>query len=170
MLSNTMIEKLNKQINEELFSAYLYLSMANYCRSSGLNGCSNWFTAQAGEEMTHAMKIYTYIGSHQETAVLKAISEPKSQFSSVKEAFEDALKHEKHITSCISHLMESAHSEKDHATAVFLQWFVKEQVEEEESVSTVLDQLNLIDGSKGAMFALDKQLGKREIKFGSSEQ
>ncbi len=162
MLKNKMKEALNKQINEEFYSAYLYLAMSAYFESTGLKGFANWMMVQYKEEMDHAMKFYRYILSHGEDVKLMAIKEPPNKWKSPLHAFEETLKHEQHITKCMNDLVDIAEELKDRATYNFLQWFIDEQVEEEENDREIIDRLKLIEGSKHGLFMLDKDLAQRQ--------
>ncbi|NCC53012.1 MAG: ferritin [Spartobacteria bacterium] len=161
MISDTMTKALNKQINNELYSAYLYFSMSAFCSSEGYKGAANWFYIQTMEEMTHAKRIYDYVNSRGGRAIMQAIAEPPASFDSYEKLFEDALKHEQFITQCFNELMELAREEKDHATQIELQWFVTEQVEEEENVTDILGELKLSGGDKRALLMIDRDLAAR---------
>jgi ferritin len=156
-----MVEALNDQINAETYSAYLYLSMSAYCTVIGLKGAATWFFVQTQEEMTHAMRFYNYINSQGGHVVLKAIEKPPAQFKSLTDMYEAALKHEKYITGRINDLVNLARKEKDHATDVFLQWFVTEQIEEEQNDVDVLAKLKLGGKDGSALFMIDNELGTR---------
>ncbi len=162
MLSERMEKALNDQVNAELYSAYLYLSMSSYFDSIDLQGCALWMKAQTQEEMVHAMKIYDYVLERGGRMVLKAIEAPKSSWDSPLAVFEDAYEHEKYVTSLINNLVNLAIEEKDHATQIFLQWFVSEQVEEEASASAVVQKLKLA-GEGGGLFMVDRELGQRQL-------
>ena len=161
-MKKEMLEKLNEQINNELFSSYAYLAMAAYFNSKNLNGFAGWFYKQAEEERAHAMKIFHYLFERGEKVSLKAIAQPTLEWKSTLEVFKDALKHEKGITKNFNDLTNLAISQKDHATQIFLQWFVKEQVEEEASVDAVIQKLEMIEESVQGLLFLDSMLGKRE--------
>lgn len=161
MLKKRVEELLNNQINEELFSSYLYLSMAAYFEAVGLKGFANWMSVQSQEEKFHADKFYNYINERGGRVVLKAIDEPKIEWESALEALQDTLTHEQKITSLINNLTDAAIEEKDHATVNFLQWFVAEQVEEEANANDLLDQLQFIDGNKSGLYMMDKELKTR---------
>lgn len=161
MLSKKMEESLNEQVNKEMFSAYLYMSMSIHAGDMGLKGFSNWFMVQYHEEMSHAMKLYDYIHSRGGRVVLKAIEAPAAAFDSAMDMFQKTLAHEEFITASINDLMEIAIAEKDHATRIFLQWFVTEQVEEEENDHEIIDQLKLIGDSPQGLMMLDKELAGR---------
>ena len=162
MLSKKLEDAINKQINAELWSAYLYLSMSTHFANEGLPGIANWFEIQFNEEQEHAMKFMNYMVAKGSKVVLQPIEKVDSSWDSVLSAFEDTLAHEKVVTALINDLVAIARDEKDFATDNMLQWFVSEQVEEEDSVQTIIDALRLI-GSKGyAIYMLDKDLGQRE--------
>jgi len=161
MISKKVEDALNEQVNKEMFSAYLYMSMSVHAGDMGLKGFSNWFMVQYHEEMSHAMKLFDYIHSRGGRVVLKAIEAPASTFDSVMDMFEKTLAHEEFITASINDLMETAMAEKDHATQIFLQWFVTEQVEEEENDHEIIDQLKLIGSNSQGLMMLDKELAQR---------
>lgn len=161
MLNDKMLQELNKQINEELFSAYLYLSMSAYFSEKNLNGFANWMRVQYQEESFHANKLYDYVINRGGTVVLEAIAKPQTTWKDEVDIFTETLKHEQHITSRINHLVEIAHAEKDHASATFLQWFVNEQVEEEANVNEILGELKLIAGNGYALLMIDRELKQR---------
>ncbi len=161
MLTRTIEEAFNKQLNAELYSAYLYLSMSASCTGKGLKGFANWFMVQYHEEMFHAMRIYEYLGLQGGAAVLKSLAQPPADFESPLEMFRKTLAHEQFITKSINDLMELAFAEKDHATQIFLQWYVTEQVEEESNDNEIIAQLNLIKDNPQALLMLDKDLSAR---------
>jgi ferritin len=163
MLSERIQDALNRQLNAEAYSGYLYLSMAAYFESTGLKGCATWMYMQAREEFFHSSKFYNFINDRGGRVLLTAIDAPETEWASPTAAFQAALEHEQKVTALINGLVNLALEEKDHATNIFLQWFVTEQVEEEQSVGEVLQQLRLIvDGGNGN-FMLDKELGTRAI-------
>lgn len=162
MISEKMTQALNKQINEELYSAYLYLSMSAHSESKGLHGFAHWLKAQYREETEHAMKMYQYLLDQGAPVKLQAIAEPPAEFGKEREMFEQVLKHEQHITKCIYDLVETAIAEKDYATHTFLQWFVMEQVEEEASAGEILDKLKMVGDKVNALFMIDRNLGMRK--------
>ena len=162
MLSDRMEKALNGQVNAELYSSYLYLSMNAYFKSVNLDGFANWMYAQAQEELMHAMKFYDFINQRGGRTLLAAIEAPPDQWDSPLAVFEDTLKHEKKVTGLINGLVDIAMEERDHATQIFLQWFVTEQVEEEESVGNVLEQLKLLGDAKQGLFMMDRQLATRQ--------
>ncbi len=161
MLSKKMEKELNEQINREMYSAYLYMSMSSHSNSIGLTGFANWFMVQYNEEMEHAMKIYDYVNSQGGKVKLMAIDEPLSDFKNPMDMFQKTLKHEQFITKCINELVDLSINEKDHATQIFLQWFVTEQIEEEGNDNDIISKLELA-GSKGnGLFMIDKELSIR---------
>jgi len=151
----------NKQINAELFSAYLYLSMSAYFESENLAGMANWMRVQAQEELGHAMKFFDFINERDGRVILAQVDAPKTQWDSPLDAFGDAYRHEQKITGLIHELVDLSLSEKDHAANTFLQWFVTEQVEEEASVLTIVDKLKMVGDNSVAVFMLDGELGQR---------
>jgi len=153
---------INDQIEKEFYSYYLYLSMAAHFESNNLKGFGHWLRVQAKEEAEHAMKLYDYLISRGGKVVLKSIAAPPNEWKSYKDLFDDAYKHEQKVTGLITKLVELAEREDDHATEVFLQWFVKEQVEEEASAQEVLHKIQLIGSQGSALFLLDSELGKRQ--------
>jgi ferritin len=162
MFTEKMRDALNEQINAELYSSYLYLSMAAYFKQISLNGFARWMEAQALEEMSHAMKFYDFIHERGSKVQLKPIQGPPTQWDSPLAVFEEAYKHEQLVTSLINNLVNLSVEGKDHATNNFLQWFVSEQVEEEASADEVVQQLKLVgDGQGGGLFMLDRELGQR---------
>ncbi len=161
MLKDKMVDALNQQINEEMYSAYLYMAMSAYFDSLGLKGFANWMMVQYNEEMDHAMKIYHYLQAQGAEIKLKAIAEPQQKWDSPLDAFKATLKHEQHITECINNLVDIAEELKDRATYNFLQWYIDEQVEEEENDREIIDKLELIGDSKNGLFLLDKELSSR---------
>lgn len=161
MISDTMLKALNTHVNEEWYSAYLYMSMSAYASDQGLSGVANWFRVQYGEEMMHAMKFYDYILEQGGRLRLQAIQEPPHEFDSLEALFRGALDHERHITGCINELVSLAISEKDYATQTFLQWFVTEQVEEEANASEVLSRIRLVGQDGRGLLLIDSQLAQR---------
>lgn len=161
MIKDKMINELNKQINRELFSAYLYLSMSAYFAGENFLGMANWMNIQAKEEMTHAMKLYGYVLDCGETVILEAIEKPKTSWDSPLNAFKEALEHEKFITQSIYDIVSLARDEKDYATEIFLNWFVTEQVEEEDNVTRIINNLGMVKDSSNGMFMIDRELGTR---------
>jgi len=161
MLSNKMEAAINQQINAEMYSSYLYLSMATYFESISLGGFSNWMRQQAQEEMFHGMKMFDFVCERGGRVTLKAIDEPPSEWSSVLDVIENVLAHEQKVTGLINDLVNLALDERDHATNIFLQWFVSEQVEEEDTAGGLVDKLKLIGGDANGLFMLDTELATR---------
>jgi len=161
MISKKMEKALNGQVNAEMYSAYLYLSMESYFKSLNLNGFANWMRVQTQEEMIHAMKIYDFINGRGGRVTLKAIEGPPIEWDSPLAVFEAVYVHEQKVTGLINELVNLAIKEKDHATNTFLQWFVNEQVEEESSADKVVQQLKMMENAPGGMFMLDRELGQR---------
>ncbi|HBA89522.1 MAG TPA: ferritin [Geobacter sp.] len=161
MLSKRLIAALNKQLNNELYSAYLYLSMSSYAGSIGLKGSANWFMVQYQEEMVHAMKFFSFINSRGEHVELAAVAAPPTEFPSLLGMLEQTLAHEQFITSSINELTDLALSEKDHATNIFLQWFVTEQIEEEENDRDIIGKLKLIGDNGQGLLMLDAEMAAR---------
>jgi len=151
------------------YSGYIYLSMSAHFGSQNLGGMANWMRIQAHEELMHAMRFYNFINERGGRVILAQVDEPKTDWNSALDAFEDALKHEQLVTSLIHGLVDLAVSEKDHAANNFLQWFVEEQVEEENSVQTVVDKLRLVGDNGVALFMLDGELGRRVQESESEE-
>lgn len=162
MLPKILEEELNKQINEELFSAYLYFSMSAHFEAENWKGFARWLKIQALEELTHAEKFYNFVLERGGRVELLALEKPQKEWKNALQAFEDGLKHEQHITNRINHLMDLAIKEKDYATQSMLKWFVDEQVEEEANFSEIVAKLKMIEDSPRALFYLDHELGKRE--------
>jgi ferritin len=159
-----MVKSLNEQINKEIYSAYLYLSMSSYCTFKGWDGFANWFMVQYQEEMTHAMKIYNYVNDQGGRVELMKIEKPPSEFGSPLEMFEKTLEHEKFVTQCINDLVDLADEENDHPTEIFLQWYVTEQVEEEANDNEIISKLKLVGEEGNGLFMIDKELGTRVFK------
>jgi len=164
MINKPMQDAMNEQINKELFSSYLYLSMAAYFEGRNLPGFANWMRIQADEEREHAMKFYNFIlerGGHVE---LKAIEAPKSEWGSILEVVEEVAAHEAKVTASIHALYEVALAEKDYPSQVMLQWFITEQVEEEGSAAEIVASMKMIEARETAVLHLDHQLSKRKAE------
>ncbi len=162
MINARMQEALNEQIKHELESGYLYLSVAAYFHSEGLDGMARWMRVQAHEEFNHAMKFFDHIKERAGRIELLALTKPKKEWSSPLDAFQDAYHHEQFITSKINALIELAAKEADFAVRPLLHWFVEEQIEEEASTSQVVQMLERIGSSGSGLVMLDRELGKRE--------
>lgn len=166
MLSAKMEEALNQQVNAELYSAYLYLSMSAYFSQVNLNGFAHWMRLQAQEELSHALKIYDYVNDRGGRPFLDTIDAPPKSWESPSQVFENVLNHEQKVTAMINNLVDQAIQEKDHATNHFLQWFVSEQVEEEASANAVLEKVKMTGDQGGGLLVLDQELGKRVLAPG----
>ncbi|MBN2588613.1 MAG: ferritin [Sedimentisphaerales bacterium] len=161
MIGKKMEKALNEQVNAEMYSAYLYLSIESYFKSLNLNGFANWMRVQTQEEMFHAMKMYDYLIERGGRILLKKIEGPQTEWKSPLDAFKTVSKHEQKVTGLINNLVDLAIEEKDHATNSFLQWFVTEQVEEEANADELVKQLKLMENAPGGMFMLDRELAQR---------
>ncbi len=161
MITKRMEEALNGQINKEFYSAYLYLAMSAYCNQINMPGAEHWFRMQYDEEILHMAKIFDYVMQHGGSAHLQQINEPPREFGTVLEIFETSLKHEQFVTRSINKLLDVAVKEKDHATQVFLQWFITEQVEEEANVDDIVQRLKLAGDNGGALMMMDEKLALR---------
>ncbi len=156
-----MQEALNDQLKWEFYSGYLYLSMSAYFLSINLPGFANWMHVQAQEELSHGMKFFDFINERGGRVFLQAADAPPSEWSSPLDVFEEAYAHEQIVTGRINDLVNLALEERDHASNIFLQWFVSEQVEEEANADGVVQQLKLMGDARGGLFMLDKELGQR---------
>jgi ferritin len=162
MFTSAVQDAMNQQVNAELYSAYLYLSMAADFEAENLHGMAHWMQIQAKEETGHALKFFKYIAERGGRVTLTAIAAPPTQWDSPLALFEQVYKHECHVSSLINKLVELAAAEKDHASEVFLQWFINEQVEEEANASDILHQLKMVGDSKQGLFLLDRHLAQRQ--------
>ncbi len=162
MISKKMQKAINEQINRELYSSYLYLAMSAWAELQGYKGAGTWMAVQAQEENGHAMKFFRYLLDQGATVELAAIQKPPTEFKSLASVFEETLKHEKFVTSCIHDLMTLAKAEKDYASEILIQWFVTEQVEEEASAAEILGQIKMAERSPGVLLAIDRGLGQRK--------
>lgn len=161
MISEKMQNAFLDQINKELYSEYLYLSMKAYFASLNLNGFANWMDCQVKEERAHAMGMFDYVLERGGNVELEAIEKPDTKWASPLAVFKQVLSHEEYVTSRINALMDVADETKDRAALIFLNWYLKEQVEEEATAGGILAQLELIGDDKHALFALDKELAQR---------
>jgi ferritin len=161
MIGKAMQDLMNEQINKELFSSYLYLSMAAYFEERNLAGFAHWMRVQEAEERVHAMKLYDFILERGGVVTLKAIEAPKTEWKSSLEVAEEVAAHEAKVTASIHALYELALKEKDYASQVMLQWFISEQVEEEKNAAEIVANLKLIEERGTAVLMLDHQLAKR---------
>lgn len=160
-----LLKALNEQINAEMYSSYLYLSMATDCADKGFAGFCNWFKVQAQEEMVHAMKIYDYVLERGEKVIHEAIAAPPSSWETPLQIFTAAYDHEKHVSGLIRGVYKVARDVFDPATEIFLQWFISEQVEEEANASEVVQQIKMAEGVPAALLMLDKDLAGRPLLF-----
>ena len=161
MISKKMTAAINDQINKEMYSAYLYLSMSAYASEQNLDGLASWMKLQAQEEMGHAMKFYGYLQEQEAAVKLKAIDAPPTSFASPVKIFQDSLAHEKKVTASIHKLVDLARAEKDYASEIMLQWFVTEQVEEEATAAGILAKLKQIGADPRGLYLIDRELGAR---------
>ena len=161
MLNKKVEDAIKQQVNAEIFSSYLYYSMAAYFESLSLKGFSHWMRVQALEELTHVQKFVAFVSDRGGRVLMEAVEGPPTEWESPLAAFEAVYEHEVKVTGLINKLMDLALQERDHATVSFLQWFVTEQVEEEASVDDVVQKLKLVDKTEGGLFLLDQELDKR---------
>ncbi len=169
MMKADLQKAFHKQINEELYSAYLYAAMVNFFESKNLPGFATWMRAQTIEELIHAEKLISYLHERGADVKLDAIAKPTSTWKSPLAAFEAAYKHECHISKCIDNLYARATKAGDNAAAIFLNWFVNEQVEEEASADEIVQQLKLAQDAPGALFMLDREMGARKPAMPAAE-
>jgi len=162
MTSKSMVAALNGQVKAELYASYLYYSMAVYCERQNLFGFANWMHVQASEEREHAERIVKFLQDIGETVVLEAIEKPPSEFGSPKNVFEKALEHERKVTAMIHKLMDQAVAEKDYRSQGMLQWFVNEQIEEEEQTAAVVARIEQVEERMSGIHWIDKMLGERK--------
>ncbi len=161
MLSKTILTAFETQIKNELEAAYLYLSMSSYCNAANFPGFSKWLRMQAQEELGHGMKLFDYVHHRGSNATLQAIAEPKASFKYIAEVFDVVFEHEKKVTGLIHKLYETALKENDYASQIELQWFITEQVEEEQTASTIVEQLKMIGDNKAMLLMMDRQMAAR---------
>ena len=170
MIKGKIQEALTSQLNAELFSSYLYLSMSAFFESINLKGFANWMRVQAQEELVHAMKFYDFIIERGGKVVLSSIESPPTEWASPLAVFEHAYQHEQKVTGLINTLVDLAIAEQDHATNNFLQWFVAEQVEEEASADEVVQKIKLMGDASGGLFMLDRELAQRVFTLPATTQ
>jgi ferritin len=163
MISKKMADRINEQINKEMYSAYLYLAMSARMSEAGFKGVGNWLLIQYHEEMFHAMKFLNYLQDHGATVQLKQIAVPEFKETTVKDIFQHVLEHEKGVTKSIHEIMALAIEEKDYATQVLDEWYVNEQIEEEKNASEILQTLTLLGNAPQGVFLLNIELGKRKL-------
>jgi ferritin len=160
-MNDKIQETFNNQINAELYSSYLYLSMSSWLEAKNFKGFSSWMRVQAQEELSHALKFIDFVQERGGRVILTQLEGPKTEWSSLKEVYEDTYNHERHVTSLIHEMVDVAMSERDHAANNFLKWFVDEQVEEEASALEILEKLKLVGEDGAALFMIDGELGQR---------
>ena len=160
-MNKSVEEAFNDQINEELFSSYVYLAMAAHFETLNLEGFTNWMKHQAQEELAHAIRLFDHINRRGGRVELEAIGKPPLEYGTPVEVFEKALAHEQHISKCIHELFKVAQEENDYPAQLELQWFVEEQVEEEESTGRVVDQLRMAGDNQSALLMLDREMAQR---------
>ena len=161
MLSEKLLKYLNEQVNFEIYSAYVYLSMAAYCESVDLSGFSNFFKVQSQEELFHAMKFYDYIFQKNGIVTLEQIEKPNSNYENIAHVFEIGYEHEQIVTSKIYKIADIATEEKEHSTLSLLNWFINEQVEEENNFNTILKKIKRAENNPAALYMLDDELATR---------
>lgn len=161
MLDKKVVELLNNQVNKEFYSAYLYLDFSNYYYDLGLDGFGNWYKIQAQEERDHAMLFVQYLQNNGEKVILEAIEKPGVELASPKAVLGEGLKHEQYVTSLIHNIYDAAHSVKDFRTMQFLDWFVKEQGEEETNADNLVKKFELFGDDPKSLYMLDNELGAR---------
>jgi ferritin len=167
MISKKMADRINEQINREMFSAYLYMSMSARMTEAGYRGVGKWLMVQYHEEMFHAMKFYGYLQDQGAAVDLKAIALPSFKETGIKELFQHVLEHEKGVTKSIHEIMAQAVEEKDYATQSLAEWYVNEQVEEEKNDMDILQAIDLVGNSAQGLFLLNIELGKRDLGVAS---
>jgi ferritin len=169
MLNETVQEAINRQINNELFSMYSYLSMSAYCESLQFRGCAHWMRLQAQEEYVHAMRLYDFLIARQGRVKLLPIAQPQIEFKSLLEVFEKALAQEQSVTAQINSLYELAFQQKAFAALVELEWFINEQVEEEQSARDIVHKFKLVGNDPASLLDLDRELGGRQPEPAAGE-
>ena len=162
MLSTSLEKTINDQIKNELYSAYLYLSMSAYLEANNLPGSARWMRLQYEEEVSHAMKLFDYIHDRGGRVVLQAIDQPAAEFGSLLEVFQQALEHEQKVTGMINRIYDLAVKENDYPTQIEMQWFITEQVEEEKTAGDIVDQLKMVGDHGPSLIMLDQYLGSRQ--------
>ena len=161
MLSSNLYNAINEQINAEMWSAYLYLSMSMDCQAKGYNGIANWFYVQFQEEQAHARIFMNYLNSVDAKVELLPIAEVRTSWDSVLDMFKQTLEHEKKVTAMINNIAAIANADKDYAAINRINWFIDEQVEEEESARDMIAAFEAVEGNKYGMYMLDKELAAR---------
>jgi len=161
MLSPKLEDALNRQLNAEMYSSYLYLAMAAHFHAADMEGFAHWMVVQSQEEMMHTMKFFNFINDRDGRVALAEIPAPPGEWPGTREVFEATYRHEQEVTASIDRLADLADEENDRAAKVFLQWFISEQVEEEASVKSIIQKLKMVGDSGGGLYMLDKELGAR---------
>ncbi len=161
-MSKALRDAMNDQIRHELYSAYLYLSMAAYFEALNLPGFAHWMRVQAREEAGHAMKFFDHLGDRGERVTLQALEQPPTDFPSPQETFAQALQHERRITRLVQNLYQLATRENDLSSLPLLHWFLEEQIEEEKSVEQILEALRRIGGNGRGLVGMDRERARRE--------
>ncbi|WP_295543595.1 ferritin [uncultured Thiohalocapsa sp.] len=169
MISDAMRMRMNEQINRELYSAYLYLALSAHSERANLKGTAAWFMAKHTEEMSHALKMYRYLLDQDAAVALTAVAAPPPAPDGVLAMFEGTLAHEREVTSAINDLVDQALSEKDHATNIFLQWFVTEQIEEEATVKDIIGRLQRFGDKGQGLLLIDNELGAAAKTMGQAD-
>jgi ferritin len=162
MMSRTMQDAMNEQMKHEFYSSYLYLSMSAFCDRSNLPGLARWMRAQAQEETKHAMKIFDHVLDRGGKVELQQLARPPADFASPKEVFEQAHQHERQVTAAINQVYGLAVDERDFASTAFLDWFVREQVEEEKTSGLLAEQFRMVGEDRPGLLMLDRELGQRK--------
>ena len=158
MIKEKVAQALNQQFNKEMFSAYFYLGMSAHSESMGLRGAAHWFMAKYMEEQDHAMKIYRYVLDQGAEVTLDSVDKPDQNWASLAQMLERTLEHERLVTESVNNLMDVAIDERDHATQIFLHWFVTEQIEEEATVNDLISRLKLVGGKDEGLYLIDNEL------------
>lgn len=161
MISKELQDSLIEQLNKEYHSAYIYLGMSAYCSKEGFNGAANWFLIQYQEEVTHGMKLFKYLEDQNVDIKLPSIQGVEVNFNSLLDVFQKSLEHEQTMTRNLNNLSDLAMKDKDHATYNLLQWYVTEQVEEEATVSEIIDHIKLVGDNGYGLYTIDKELSSR---------
>lgn len=163
MISETINEILNEQINKEFYSGYLYLSMSAYLKELGLNGFASWMRIQAKEEVEHGLKIFDYLINCNSFVTLKQIRTPDFEFQGISSIFNHVYEHEKCITRAIMSVAKQAEEECDRTTLSFIDWFIEEQIEEENNIKNIIKRLEMFGDDKVALFMMDQELNERKV-------
>ena len=163
MISKKMADRINEQINKEIYSAYLYLAMSARMNEAGFKGVGNWLLIQYHEEMFHSMKFFNYLQDQGAPVQMRPIAAPEFKETAVKDLFQHVLEHEKGVTKSIHEIMAMAIEEKDYATQILDQWYVDEQIEEEKNVTEILQTIEVVGNAPQGIFLLNIELGKRKL-------